>query len=825
MKYIVVILLMATALQGQTIEEKKGGLYQTSGDLSPEEERVLLEVNEQLREKQGEIQQLNRRALELFNQGAPQEEYQSLLQEINRIKQYKIELEKRWRSVAVESTLSDNYALWHQPDTTIEQVVIDYGSSDFVYLMTPEIAGMKLSINSNLPIPRASWSELLELILSNSGVGVQQLNPFLRRLFLLKDNKSAIQHITNKREDLVPFPMNTRVCFLLTPDPTDVQRVTFFLESFVDPNQTVVKLAGRDILLVGVVGEILELLKLFDFITANRGDKEYHAVGLARVEAQEMAKVLGAVFDRAEVYQKGESRPQSGEGKQPRPSIIDAPIPIETNGLKVIVMEKISQAIFLVGTREEIREAKKVIYEVESQVGEAREKVIYRYVTKHSNPEELADILYRIYLLMVRTDTGAEEQPQPEQPSQQQEPRPTQIEAIPYRTQTFAIDPTSPFQAGYARGLPINPAPITGVQQTQTQVNVNRDNFLVDLKTGSIILVVERDLLPKLKDLMRKLDVPKKMVQLDVLFFEKRFRRQTDYGLNLLRIGDCASQTHSTCYRYTGDAIDEGLAGLFSFLISRKKSSWFPAYDLTYNFLLSQEDISLNSAPSVLTVNQTPAFIAIQEERSINTGVLQVNTTGATQLQDTFVRQQYGISIRITPTIHMATEDPTSDEPNSVTLESDIVFDTVLGGADPERPNVVRRNVNNVARVIDGQTVILGGLRTKTREDNKESIPFIGELPCLGKLFSTTDMEDTGAEMFIMITPKIILDPSEDLIQIRNKQLCLRPGDIPEFLCCLEWARERERLQIVRGWMTFLFGREPERCIAVDAEYDGCSCR
>ena len=86
------------------------------------------------------------------------------------------------------------------------------------------------------------------------------------------------------------FPSNERVAFVLSPEPSDVRRAWFFLEKFVNPNSTVLQMLGRDILIVAQVAEVQELLKLYDFISLNRGDKEYKVITLNRVDAEEMSK-------------------------------------------------------------------------------------------------------------------------------------------------------------------------------------------------------------------------------------------------------------------------------------------------------------------------------------------------------------------------------------------------------------------------------------------------------------------------------------------------------------------------------------------------------
>ena len=90
----------------------------------------------------------------MYEQNAPQEAYQELLISVNQLRDQIEDLETNWREMSVSGLHFEEYALWQQPETTIGQLVMDYGSHDYVYLLTPEIASIRLSVGSNLPIPR-----------------------------------------------------------------------------------------------------------------------------------------------------------------------------------------------------------------------------------------------------------------------------------------------------------------------------------------------------------------------------------------------------------------------------------------------------------------------------------------------------------------------------------------------------------------------------------------------------------------------------------------------------------------------------------------------
>lgn len=829
-----ILLITPFALFSQTIAEKKASLIESGNDLSPESEKFLQQINLELNEARQDERRLSEEAYLLYQNNAPEIDYKVLLLKVQDIRAYIAVLQESWREMISSQGKQEAYALWYQPETTVEQLIIDYGSQDFVYIMQPEVGSIKMSVDSNLPIPRASWSEMLELILTQNGIGIRQLNPFLRELYLLKEDHSQLKLITNNRDDLDLFSPDTRVAFVLTPEPSDVRRIGFFLDHFSNAEVTSVKLVGRDILLVGRIKDINDMLRLYDFISTHKGNKEYKAIALSKVVAEEMAKVLKSIFNQPQENNRGV---KTKEGAK-HPDVLLGP---ETNGLQVFTLGSQSQTIFLVGTLEEIRKAESVVQEIESQIGGVRDKVIYWYSVKHSDPSEMAEVLSKVYNLMVTTGAGYDQSRNSNfatnvsNPANGQNPT---VQRTDQRTEQNTIIqqpppplppppdfflppelyPTDPY---FLRPTPpISPAYVFPAVSGYIPPEIDMGNFIVDLKTGSIVMVVEADLLPKIKDLIRRMDVPKKMVQLEVLLFEKRVSKQNDYGLNLLKIGCNATNVTAASALFNVADITGSPTGIFDFMWSRERSSGIPAFDLTYRFLLSQDDVTINANPSVLTVNQTPAFIAIQEEISINTGILEIETAKGVTLKDSFQRAQYGITLKIIPTIHMPDEE--EQELPTISLDSDITFDTFDTVRLPVngRPNVTRRNVKNITRVADGETVIIGGLRRRNGEDQRESIPFIGEIPGFGKLFSEMSIRDDTTEMFIFITPKIVVDPACDLEWIRYEELKRRPGDIPEFLCALVCAQEWESRRLFDGWMTTLFGKEPGRCYSPDWHND-----
>lgn len=729
-------------LHAQTIAEKKESFLHTENELDAQTLDQLRCVNQELEEKRFQLKQLYDLALSLYHSHADKKQYKPILEKIRILKGEIAEVQQMWRLESTNYLQHEEYALWHQPDTTLQQLIMEYGSSDFIYLVPPEVGGIRISLNSSLPIPRESWSECLELILNQHGVGMRELNPYLRELYIMNHDPAGIKAILENEEQLDFYPPHTRICYLLCPDATDPRGDLLFLQKFSNPSQTKVEVIRGRIFITATVETIHELLKLYEFAKSSNRGQDFQLVSLTKIDAKEMETILNSAFHDGKISSDGST-------------------------LRVIPLQNLSQSLFLNGSRDEVKKALRLIKDVEGQIEDPQEKTVFWYTTKHSEAEELATVLAQVYDLLVGNKV-------------QSASKKEQKENTDKKKNDKLIVPS----------LNIGP---NSEKRTSHKTADGQNNFIVDPKTGAIIMVVEQEALPKIKELLKKLDVPKKMVQIEVLLLEKKISSSNKFGLNLLRMGSEASQTTSTGLGW--GAAGGPVGGILEFLISRSKGSGIPAYDLAYQFMLGQEDVQINASPSVTTINQTPAKIAIVEEISIDSGADE-------KKNQIYNRAQYGITMQITPTINMD-EGELGD---FITLDTDITFDSTKKNQN-DRPDVTRRHIKNHVRIADGQTVILGGLRRKSTQDTRDSIPFLGEIPGIGKLFSHTEMQDSSTEMFVFITPKIISDPVEDADRLRREELKKRPGDIPEFLHELVEAQNREKKRLFEQSLTALFGR------------------
>ena len=73
-------------------------------------------------------------------------------------------------------------------------------------------------------------------------------------------------------------------------------------------------------------------------------------------------------------------------------------------------------------------------------------------------------------------------------------------------------------------------------------------------------------------------------------------------------------------------------------------------------------------------------------------------------------------------------------------------------------PPLTKREVETTVQVMDGETVVLGGVFENSKTSIINLVPFLGELPVIGFLFKRTITTDDKKELLIFITPKIIKD-------------------------------------------------------------------
>ena len=170
------------------------------------------------------------------------------------------------------------------------------------------------------------------------------------------------------------------------------------------------------------------------------------------------------------------------------------------------------------------------------------------------------------------------------------------------------------------------------------------------------------------------------------------------------------------------------------------------------NFMLDLELSALQadgygeviSTPKVLTADKQNAKVAsgtqIPYQSSEVTGQ---GVTSKTEFVDAT------LSLDVTPSI-------TPD--GKVQMELNITSDSV-GGETPTGQLTINKNqINTNVLVNDGETVVLGGIFEQETRTSQTKVPFLGDIPAIGRLFRRDTKDDTKRELLIFVTPRIVND-------------------------------------------------------------------
>jgi general secretion pathway protein D len=173
----------------------------------------------------------------------------------------------------------------------------------------------------------------------------------------------------------------------------------------------------------------------------------------------------------------------------------------------------------------------------------------------------------------------------------------------------------------------------------------------------------------------------------------------------------------------------------------------------TANLLLSDSDTKVLQNPSIRATDGQKADLKIGERIPVATGSYQ--TGAATAVVSSLVNTQFtyldvGVEIEITPVVHYDRD---------VTLKIKIVSSqeegsTNIGGIT--EPIISQRTADQVVRLKEGEVNILGGFLQKQDLITIGGTPFIGELPILKYIFSSTQHEVQDDEIIFMLTPHVV---------------------------------------------------------------------
>jgi type IV pilus assembly protein PilQ len=161
--------------------------------------------------------------------------------------------------------------------------------------------------------------------------------------------------------------------------------------------------------------------------------------------------------------------------------------------------------------------------------------------------------------------------------------------------------------------------------------------------------------------------------------------------------------------------------------------------DLELSALESAGEAQIIASPRLLTMDRTPAVIEAGSEIPYQ----ERSSRDSTSI--TFKKAV--LSLKVTPQImdnhHILLKlQVNQDKPSALQVQNAPAIDT--------------RSLQTQVIVDSGETVVLGGIYTRSHQKSLQRIPFLGQIPIIGAIFTRRVKHDETKELLIFVTPHIL---------------------------------------------------------------------
>jgi len=286
--------------------------------------------------------------------------------------------------------------------------------------------------------------------------------------------------------------------------------------------------------------------------------------------------------------------------------------------------------------------------------------------------------------------------------------------------------------------------------------------ILADEETNSLVITAEKEDYAVLEGVIKKLDIPRRMLYLEALILEVDADKSFDVGVQWATGGSFSGGDGIVVSGFSGDAGYDLLSALnsdtptlapgFSLGVLKQGitigNATFPNIAAILRAYKSDTDINIISTPQILTTDNKKAEISVGENVPYITSR---NTTASEQDYTQYEYKDVATKLSIVPHINQA---------GSLRLE--IATEVVrIKDNSADTPTTYKRTASTTVVLSDKDTVVIGGIIGHDSSDNESKIPLLGDIPGLGWLFKTHTTTSAKTNMFIFITPRIVGNPGE----------------------------------------------------------------
>ncbi|WP_030140987.1 type IV pilus secretin PilQ [Pseudomonas fluorescens] len=306
-------------------------------------------------------------------------------------------------------------------------------------------------------------------------------------------------------------------------------------------------------------------------------------------------------------------------------------------------------------------------------------------------------------------------------------------------------------QVNYAKA-----ADIAKLFQSVTSAEAKADErgtITVDERTNNIIAYQTQDRLDELRRIVAQLDIPVRQVMIEARIVEAN----VDYDKSLgVRWGGSVQNkgNWNSSGVTTGDSTTIGTPGStstnqpFVDLGASGNTSGIGIAFITDNVLLDLELTAMEKTGNGEIVSQPKVVTSDKETAKILKGTeipyQEASSSGATSVSFKEASLSLEVTPQITPDNRIIMEvKVTKDEPDYLNKVQEV-------------PPIKKNEVNAKVLVNDGETIVIGGVFSNTQSKVVDKVPFLGDVPYLGRLFRRDVVSEKKSELLVFLTPRIM---------------------------------------------------------------------
>jgi type IV pilus assembly protein PilQ len=301
-------------------------------------------------------------------------------------------------------------------------------------------------------------------------------------------------------------------------------------------------------------------------------------------------------------------------------------------------------------------------------------------------------------------------------------------------------------QVNYAKA-----ADIAKLFQSVTSAEAKTDergSITVDDRTNNIIAYQTQDRLDELRRIVSQLDIPVRQVMIEARIVEATVGYDKALGVrwggsstngNFTANGGTATSSTTTGQSTSAPYVDLGASGAtsgigISFLTDNT------TLDLELSAMEKTGNGEIVSQPKVVTSDKETAKILKGTEIPYQ----ESSSSGATSVSFKEASLSLEVTPQITPDNRIIMEvKVTKDEPDYLNMVNGV-------------PPIKKNEVNAKVLVSDGETIVIGGVFSNTQSKTVDKVPFLGDVPYLGRLFRRDVVSEDKTELLVFLTPRIM---------------------------------------------------------------------